>query len=192
MASLSTWKQLARYLEIMMESVIISSTAQQPEEGCSFHIALEMEITVLLREGTLFRVGLGYQPPEAADRIEILKRSFSEVLARYNAISARVFDNLYLGCGDQGVPDIEVHAGCHLCAVVHDPIPCELNKLLPFKLDEFEDLAMGIQVTFFECGGFALDVCISHKVADALSIAGSVGNWATTSARGALGEQTSA
>ncbi|KAK6930892.1 hypothetical protein RJ641_002685 [Dillenia turbinata] len=127
---------------------------------------------------------------KAADPVGVLKKSLSEVLTWYYPLSGRVFDNLYVDCSDQGVPFIEAHANCHLSEVVPDPVPCELNKLLPFKLEEVEDFAMGIQVTSFDCGGMALAVCTSHKLADAWSIFQFVGSWAKTAALGGLDQET--
>lgn len=56
--------------------------------------------------------------------------------------------------------------------------PSELNKFLPFELDELDEISMGVQLNVFECGGVAVGICISHKIGDALSFITVVNGWA--------------
>ncbi|KAK3013158.1 hypothetical protein RJ639_008581 [Escallonia herrerae] len=69
--------------------------------------------------------------------------------------------------------DMEVPA----LAVVQGPVP---NKFLPHELDDIDDAALAVQVNFCNCGGIIIAVCISNKVADALSIAMFVTGWAAS------------
>ncbi|PQP92084.1 vinorine synthase-like [Prunus yedoensis var. nudiflora] len=41
---------------------------------------------------------------------------------------------------------------------------------MPFELDDISNsLPLGVQLNIFQCGGFAIGQCISHKIADGLS-----------------------
>ncbi|GFZ00011.1 hypothetical protein Acr_13g0014100 [Actinidia rufa] len=112
-----------------------------------------------------------------------LKNSLSECLTKFYPLAGRVVNNRFVDCSDVGVPYVEAQAHCHLSEVVANPIPKEFNKFLPCDLDDIRDLPVLVQVTFFECGGVAVAVNLSHKVADAMSLLTFVNGWAAT-ARG--------
>ncbi|KAJ9709683.1 hypothetical protein PVL29_001253 [Vitis rotundifolia] len=54
----------------------------------------------------------------------------------------------------------------------------QLRQFFPYALDDIVDIVLAIQVNIFKCGGIAIGVCISHKVADALSVFMFVNGWA--------------
>ncbi|XP_057486911.1 stemmadenine O-acetyltransferase-like [Actinidia eriantha] len=112
-----------------------------------------------------------------------LKNSLSECLTKFYPLAGRVVNNNFVDCSDVGVPYVEARAHCQLSEVVANPIPKEFNKFLPCDLDDVRDLPVLVQVTFFECGGVAVAVNLSHKVADAMSLFTFVNGWAAT-ARG--------
>ncbi|XP_059657762.1 stemmadenine O-acetyltransferase-like [Cornus florida] len=115
---------------------------------------------------------------DVLDKSNHLKSSLSEALTLFYPLAGRVVDNLYVDCNDTGVPYVDAKAACRLSEVVRDPIPHELNKLIPYELDDIRDLPIVIQVTMFTCGGIAISLGISHKVADALSFLYFINSWA--------------
>ncbi|KAL6983428.1 shikimate O-hydroxycinnamoyltransferase [Sarracenia purpurea var. burkii] len=113
-----------------------------------------------------------------------LKNHLSQVLTRFYPLAGRVresTDNLYVDCNHDGVPYVEAAiTDCKLSEFISDPIPEELNKWQPCQLDDVTDgLPMAIQVNFFDCGGIAIFVAISHKLADGLSVIVFVNSWAS-------------
>ena len=114
------------------------------------------------------------------DRTERLKKSLSETLTRFYPLAGRVKDNAFIDCNDEGVHFVQARVKCQLSDVVRQPEPNQLNKLLPYELDNVGDLILAIQVNLFDCGGMAIGVCISHKIADALSLIMFLNNWAAT------------
>ena len=70
---------------------------------------------------------------------------------------------------------------CQLSDITNQPDQVDLNKLLPCALANMGNLVTSIQVNTFKCGGIAIGVCISHKVADALSMFMFINSWAATS-----------
>ncbi|KAL2547167.1 HXXXD-type acyl-transferase family protein [Forsythia ovata] len=118
------------------------------------------------------------------ERSRKLKKSLSDALTRFYPLAGRVTDNFYLDCNDEGVPFFEAKAKCNLSQVISNPIPRELDKFIPYELDDIKDLGMAVQVSFFECGGMAIALAISHKIADALTAFFSFANGWAAIARG--------
>lgn len=113
-----------------------------------------------------------------SDKSNQLKKSLSEVLSRFYPLAGRLVDDLYIDCNDHGAPFSEAEANCNLSQVITNPIPRNMNKFLPYKLDDVQNLGMAVQVTFFRCGGLAVGLVISHKIADALSFFLFANTWA--------------
>ena len=111
----------------------------------------------------------------------ILKTSLSKVLTHYYPLAGRVKHNLVVHCSDQGVQFFEAKVKSQLLSdVIANPLLSEsdLNKFLPFKTSEATEIPLGVQLSVFDCGGFAIGVSISHRIADALSYFIFVNNWA--------------
>ncbi|KAL6190515.1 hypothetical protein ACLB2K_036909 [Fragaria x ananassa] len=109
-----------------------------------------------------------------------LKKSLSKSLTQYYPLAGRVKLNLFVECNDFGVPFYEARVkSLSLSDVITNPSLPELNNLLPFKLDELTDIALGVQLNLFRCGGVAIGLCASHRVADGLSYFTFVKNWAS-------------
>ena len=103
---------------------------------------------------------------EHSDRI---KKSLADALTQFHMLAGRVKENLYIDCNDEGVNYVEAKVRCNLSEFLESPTPSELNKFLPFELDEVNKLPTAIQVAFFNCGGLAIGVLMSHRIVDALS-----------------------
>ncbi|XP_062109525.1 stemmadenine O-acetyltransferase-like [Humulus lupulus] len=114
-----------------------------------------------------------------------LKKSLSEVLALFYPLAGRQLKgDLIVDCNDEGVPFLEAKVkGQSISDAIKAPIASDHNKFLPFKLDEVGEFALGVQLNVFESGGIVIGVCISHKLADALSSIMFVKTWVAT-ARG--------
>ncbi|XP_059281094.1 stemmadenine O-acetyltransferase-like [Lycium ferocissimum] len=117
---------------------------------------------------------------ECSDKIKL---SLSEALTKFYPLAGRVVNNLYVDCNDEGVPYVEVVVKCKLVDIISDPIPNELNKFIPYELDDVKNLGLVVQVNFFECGGMAIGIGISHKLADAASCFMFINTWAAIARR---------
>ncbi|XAR48145.1 Vinorine synthase [Bertholletia excelsa] len=127
-----------------------------------------------------------FYPPvlEAAPRRKSqLKESLSETLTQFYPLAGRVKDrgNLVIECNDDGVPFFEAQVCCELSEVLAAPQPGEFNKLLPYGLHDAGDLTIAVQLNTFDGGGMAVGICVSHKVADALSMFTFINSWAAIS-----------
>ncbi|CAL8994039.1 unnamed protein product [Prunus brigantina] len=113
-----------------------------------------------------------------SDRV---KQSLSEILTQYYPLAGRVIDNAYVNCNDQGIHYVQAQVNCSLSNVISQPDPNQLNKLLPYDLDNEGDLILAVQVNIFDCGGMAIGICISHKIVDAFSFITFLHSWASVS-----------
>ncbi|KAI5352103.1 hypothetical protein L3X38_004994 [Prunus dulcis] len=129
----------------------------------------------------------GETQPKITEISSHLKKSLADVLTLFYPLAGRVFkQNHFVDCNDEGVPYVEAQVKCSLSDFLNNPIPDELKKFIPLELDDIaNELALGVQLNIFECGGFAIGQCISHKIADGLSHFMFSKTWAAT----ALGDQ---
>ncbi|XP_057948361.1 stemmadenine O-acetyltransferase-like [Malania oleifera] len=123
---------------------------------------------------------LFFSHPLAPDALLRLKHSLSHTLTRYYPLAGRIRDNTFIDCDDDGVLFLEARTSSHLSALTTESICTEeLNRFLPLEVDSADDLPLAVQATAFNCGGLALGLCFSHKVADALSLLVFITAWAT-------------
>ncbi|CAN6553868.1 unnamed protein product [Malus baccata var. baccata] len=123
----------------------------------------------------------GERQPTINEISQHLKKSLAYVLTLYYPLAGRArLENHFVNCNDEGVPYLEAQVkNCQLSEVLNNPIPEELNKLVPFELDDVAgEFLLGVQLNMFECGGFAIGLCTSHKIADGLSMLMFTKTWA--------------
>ncbi|XVF43803.1 hypothetical protein PTKIN_Ptkin02bG0069900 [Pterospermum kingtungense] len=119
----------------------------------------------------------------AKERSRRLKKSLSETLTRFYPFAGRI-SNSVIECNDKGVDYIEATANCPLQDILKQPNCEELGKFLPVQVESSE-AATGrillVKVTFFQCGGMAIGVSLSHKIADLSTLGNFMNSWAATS-----------
>ncbi|KAL2543327.1 HXXXD-type acyl-transferase family protein [Abeliophyllum distichum] len=112
------------------------------------------------------------------ERSNQLKKSLSEALTRFYPLAGRVVDNLYVDCNDEGVEFFQANAKVEMSEILSNPIPGELKQFLPYDLNDSREYCMAVQVSFLNCGGMAVGLIISHKIADAMSLHMFANSWA--------------
>ncbi|XP_047975612.1 stemmadenine O-acetyltransferase-like [Salvia hispanica] len=111
-----------------------------------------------------------------SEKSKQLKKSLSEVLTIYYPLAGRIVGNLYVDCNDAGIPFYEAEADCDLSQIITTRNPTNLKKkFLPALTTD--DLCLGIQATYLRCGGLAVGISLTHKVADGISIILFVNTW---------------
>ncbi|MED6203906.1 hypothetical protein PIB30_004036 [Stylosanthes scabra] len=115
----------------------------------------------------------------------LLKKSLSLALTHFYPLAGRIDRGKgFVDCTDDGVPFIETKVkNCKLAEVIHNPIPGELNNLLPFKLSNTTNIILGVQLNVFDCGGIAIGACLSHQISDALSFFKFLSSWSSIAAK---------
>ncbi|KAJ0094105.1 hypothetical protein Patl1_16846 [Pistacia atlantica] len=88
-------------------------------------------------------------------------------------------------CNDEGAVIWEARTNCGLSEILKHPENETLDQLLPDDLQwtTNSNIPLVIQVTFFDCGGMAIGLCLSHRILDMSSMGKFINNWANT-ARG--------
>ncbi|XP_027174814.1 vinorine synthase-like [Coffea eugenioides] len=118
------------------------------------------------------------------DQAEIsqhLKHSLSEILTKFYPLAGKINGNLSVDCDDLGALFIEARVRAHLSqAIQTTEDPNQFLPLEPYEALGKNDLPLAIKISFFECGGIAIGVCMSQKIADVLSCATFMNAWAAT------------
>lgn len=132
-------------------------------------------------------------PDDQIDILKKLKKSLSETLAKFYPLAGRIHDDSYVEVFENdGVLLVEARVNVQLSEILETPEIDLVQKLLPLdsygrKTGGNEGVrAMAVQLNVFECGGIAIGICISHKIADGTTLSSFLKAWAeiTTSFSG--------
>nr|XP_011457541.1 PREDICTED: vinorine synthase-like [Fragaria vesca subsp. vesca] len=159
------------YIEVVSKE-IIKPSSPTPDHLRHYQFSfLDQLSPPVYNSLVLFYEFNGETQPRIPEISNHLKTSLSEVLTLFYPLAGRVKDNKFIDCNDEGIPYLEAQVkNCKLADILKNPIPEELNKFVPFELDDTaNEYALGIQLNIFECGGFAIGQCVSHKLADGSS-----------------------
>lgn len=119
-----------------------------------------------------------------AERSKHLRKSLSETLTHFYPLAGRIMriNNPYIECNDEGAQLVEARINCSLSEFLAKPDPQMLRKFLPTAVEckEISKIKwlLLVQETFFQCGGMAIGLCLSHKFADASTLATFINTWA--------------
>ncbi|XP_042032147.1 vinorine synthase-like [Salvia splendens] len=124
-----------------------------------------------------------YENNQSASQQEISKRlrqSLSETLTIFYPIAGTLVQNLHVDCDDTGAEFVEARVHAPLSHFTQNPNYEELVKQFSPTVDGTETRNLSVKISFFECGGFAVGVFLSHKLADGSSAAAFVRAWGET------------
>jgi len=115
-----------------------------------------------------------------------LKKSLAETLTRFYPLAGKINgSDASVDLHDEAVIFVRAHASIQLSKILEDPELNSLKQLLPldpYKLNADEPVPVtAVQLNVFSCGGMGIGVCISHKVADGVTLAAFLNAWAETS-----------
>ncbi|XP_026408738.1 salutaridinol 7-O-acetyltransferase-like [Papaver somniferum] len=116
------------------------------------------------------------------DDLALLKRSLSETLVHFYPMAGRTEDNMVVDCNDEGIDFVEVKIKGNMCEFMIKP-DVTLNLLVPSEVVStkfVKGAQVIVQVNMFDCGGTAICLCISHKIADFCTMSTFIRNWAGT------------
>ncbi|KAI5332717.1 hypothetical protein L3X38_022846 [Prunus dulcis] len=129
----------------------------------------------------LFYPKNGIATPEKS--VWIIKKSLSETLTRFYPLAGRIKGNISIDCNDHGVDYVEARVSGLLSTFLSKPDAQTLRKLLPVDAESPEagrGPLLLVQANVFDCGGLAIGVCMSHKLADAASLSTFIMAWSAT------------
>ncbi|XP_059633590.1 acyltransferase Pun1-like [Cornus florida] len=113
-----------------------------------------------------------------------LKKSLSETLTLYYPFAGILKgDGISVDCNDEGVDFLEAQIHCQLSDILKPPKLEALHLVLPSGLLLGNNSYKGgslvvIQFSHFTCGGMAIGMCMSHKIADGCNMGTFLNDWA--------------
>ncbi|KAI3698993.1 hypothetical protein L2E82_42955 [Cichorium intybus] len=123
----------------------------------------------------------------------ILKQSLSQCLTQYYPFAGRILSprEPYINCNDEGVEFIEAFNDSALDDFIDKNEKDEtIDQLFPYGFSSTAQASspklLEVQLNHFAGGGAAVALSISHKLADAMTIANFINHWATITRRGSL------
>ncbi|KAM7503066.1 hypothetical protein LguiB_001970 [Lonicera macranthoides] len=130
---------------------------------------------------------------KAAEKSCQLKSSLSQTLNLYYPFAGRLSHGPYINCNDEGVEFHEAKHECRLPEILSKLENEYVSKLFPpglawARVSHGSSLIV-IRLNYFQCGGMAMTMCMSHKLADACTLGNFLIHWAAVT-RG-LGKQVS-
>ncbi|KAF8018547.1 hypothetical protein BT93_H3431 [Corymbia citriodora subsp. variegata] len=128
--------------------------------------------------------------PESHEMPGRMKRSLSETLARFYPLAGRIVDNVCIDCTDDGADYFEARVtGIGVKEILQSPDPDVLKLFLPVDIDSpesFHGRLVSVQLSFFDSGGVAVGVCVSHKMADTSTLSSFLHSWAAATRGGGV------
>ncbi|KAK9104216.1 hypothetical protein Scep_021060 [Stephania cephalantha] len=119
----------------------------------------------------------------------LIKSSLSNALTLFYPFAGRIKDDYHIDCNDDGAKFVHARVRhLSLSQALSPPNPDQLIQLFPMEYTIGGEL-LGVQVSFFECGGIAVGVYLSHKIADARSLCTFVLSWASIAKSGSMSSE---
>ncbi|XP_052181219.1 stemmadenine O-acetyltransferase-like [Diospyros lotus] len=125
----------------------------------------------------------GHEIMDPARKSELLRQSLSDTLTQFYPLAGRIEGNVFNDCDDAGAEYVEARVHAPLSQVITNVNMEDLERCLPIKpygvdAGVSKEFLLAIQTNFFDCGGMAIAVCISHKIADGSSLVSFLNAWA--------------
>ncbi|XP_038712568.1 vinorine synthase-like [Tripterygium wilfordii] len=118
-----------------------------------------------------------------AKTLQLLKASLTNILTLYYPFAGRFKDRSSIECSDEGVDFVEARINCVLSHLLQNHDAEQPEELLPVEAESMGATTgslLQVQANFFVCGSIAISICLSHKVADAVSFFTFVKSWFST------------
>ncbi|PQM43088.1 BAHD acyltransferase [Prunus yedoensis var. nudiflora] len=117
-----------------------------------------------------------------AEKSNLLKISLSEILTHFYPWAGEFVYNSSISCNDQGATFVEARVNCPISQILGQPDLGIQKQLVPNDIECRTKSGKGylllVQANFFECGGVAIGVSISHKIGDAYTLSKFINSWA--------------
>ncbi|XP_076881648.1 akuammiline synthase 1-like [Bidens hawaiensis] len=125
------------------------------------------------------------------DKVRVMKKSLSEVLTRYYPFAGSLHTptSPYIDCNDEGVVFVEAKYDCQMKIVQHiseedDTIGHLFVDGMIWQHGPYRPNLLGVQVNHFACGGMAVTVSMSHRIADGGTLGLFITLWASVARYG--------
>ncbi|KAF3457998.1 hypothetical protein FNV43_RR02660 [Rhamnella rubrinervis] len=118
-----------------------------------------------------------------AEKTQHLKKTLSQTLNKFYPFAGRITSRFasIIECNDDGIEFVEAKIDCSMPKMFERPDTRLLKQLVGVAEPDREEAGIGhlllVQATFLQCGGMAIGVSISHKVADAATLLMFLQSW---------------
>lgn len=121
---------------------------------------------------------------EFSHKSQLLQKSISETLTRFYPLAGRFAGGSAIDCNDEGGLFIEARSDSPLSDFLSKP-DCEtLDLFLPTTDQETMELSKGsmwlVKFSMFSCGGTAVSISLTHKIADFAALITLLKSWTAT------------
>ncbi|XP_030459962.2 BAHD acyltransferase At5g47980-like [Syzygium oleosum] len=170
-------------IELKVEVVAketIRPSSPTPDHLKNFNFSVFDQLSPILYTSVLLFYTSHASASSPRHRSSHLKSSLSKALARFYPLAGRIRDNLYIDCDDGGAEFVDAKVNCHISHILDRPCPVSLCKLLPIDTESPEASTgrlLLVQANAFGCGGLAVGICVSHKIADASTLTTFIKAW---------------
>lgn len=161
---------------IIVSEEIIKPSSPTPESLREYKFSFLDQIVVTCYIPAIFF----YQNPSFSSSstvVDHLKKSLSNTLSKFYTFAGRIKGNSYLLCDDSGALFIEarVHSQLSHQALQNGTVFQNLNPYLGIETyadcdasseDAKRNIPLTVKVNLIDCWGFAIGVCMSHKLGD--------------------------
>ncbi|CAI9281632.1 unnamed protein product [Lactuca saligna] len=192
-----------RQLHTIVSREIIKPSSPTPSHLKTYNLSLIDQIVP-----TLFAPIVTFYPNTGIYRDKTtldLKNSLSQTLTKYYTFAGRINAKVspsYVNCNDKGAEFLEATIDTTLSDFLQNSKREDLDQFFPHGLVNYnsnhgddQDLQsdevtpLEVQVNHFECGGVAVAVSLSHKVADGSSLFHFLNDWAKITRFGSTAEK---
>ncbi|KAK4260267.1 hypothetical protein QN277_003409 [Acacia crassicarpa] len=115
---------------------------------------------------------------------QLLQTALAQTLSRFYPLTGRIRDTATIDCNDDGVVYVEARTDNYLSDILSHPDFDTLEHFLPSTDKETMELSNGsmliVRFTLFGCGGTALSISLTHKIADIAALITILQSWTAT------------
>ncbi|PWA56673.1 acylsugar acyltransferase 3 [Artemisia annua] len=180
-------KFVRRQLDTIVSKEIIKPSSPTPSHLKTYNLSLFDQISM----DTYIPIVLFYPntPTSSSHDLTLdLKKSLSQTLTKYYPFAGRLakIAPTYVDCNDEGAEFVEATFDSTLTDFLQNSQHEDFHQCFPYNLvwstsnrhqsDEVI-IPLAVQVNHFECGGVAVAVSLSHKIADGSSFIQFLNDW---------------
>ncbi|KAI5669707.1 hypothetical protein M9H77_19560 [Catharanthus roseus] len=160
-------KMASKMVAETISKMLIKPSSPTPESLSRYNLSYNDQVISLFYGS--FAVLYSNTGHEISTIRQLLQDSLSRILVSYYPLAGRLVENDYIHCNDQGAEFVEVRVNCSMNDILKQPSQLQ-DVVLPPVAHAAEDSLVVVKLTHFDCGGIAIAVGVSHKVADGCTI----------------------
>ncbi|XP_022738488.1 vinorine synthase-like [Durio zibethinus] len=173
---------------IKMKSEIVSRQTIRPCNPTppylkTFKLSLLDQISPGIHGNMTFFYPSNETTDDFSDKSKLLQDSISKTLSLFYPLGGRLRDAATIDCNDEGAFFVEATVNIKLSEFLNQPDFNLMDHFLPTTDPETMELSNGamflVQLTRFTCGGVAISLSLTHKLADVSALLTLLQSWSS-------------